>query len=195
MKTKISLLLLAILCNFSVFAQSDFDKYFEKKSLRVDFALSGNLKSQSAAIQGLREEPVWGGPVKNLIDKFNYGGYYINVYDKATNKLIYSRGFNTLFEEWRSTEQAKTETQSWTNSASVPFPKVPIYVEITARDKADMQFHPLLKQEVDPKSIFIDRGKLKANKVHQIQKSGDSTEKVDLVFMLRSTRRMNRRNS
>ncbi len=183
MKTKISLLLLAILCNFSVFAQSDFDKYFEKKSLRVDFALSGNLKSQSAAIQGLREEPVWGGPVKNLIDKFNYGGYYINVYDKATNKLIYSRGFNTLFEEWRSTEQAKTETQSWTNSASVPFPKVPIYVEITARDKADMQFHPLLKQEIDPKSIFIDRGKLKANKVHQIQKSGDSTEKVDLVFI------------
>ena len=63
MKTKISLLLLAILCNISVFAQSDFDKYFEKKSLRVDFALSGNLKSQSAAIQGLREEPVWGGPV------------------------------------------------------------------------------------------------------------------------------------
>ena len=180
MKTKISLLLLAILCNISVFAQSDFDKYFEKKSLRVDFALSGNLKSQSAAIQGLREEPVWGGPVKNLIDKFNYGGYYINVYDKATNKLIYSRGFNTLFEEWRSTEQAKTETQSWTNSA---FPKVPVYVEITARDKADMQFHPLLKQEVDPKSIFIDRGKLKANKVHQIQKSGDSTEKVDLVFI------------
>ena len=183
MKTKISLLLLAILCNISVFAQSDFDKYFEKKSLRVDFALSGNLKSQSAAIQGLREEPVWGGPVKNLIDKFNYGGYYINVYDKATNKLIYSRGFNTLFEEWRSTEQAKTETQSWTNSAYVPFPKVPVYVEITARDKADMQFHPLLKQEVDPKSIFIDRGKLKANKVHQIQKSGDSTEKVDLVFI------------
>ena len=183
MKTKISLLLLAILCNISVFAQSDFDKYFEKKSLRVDFALSGNLKSQSAAIQGLREEPVWGGPVKNLIDKFNYGGYYINVYDKATNKLIYSRGFNTLFEEWRSTEQAKTETQSWTNSASDPFPKVPVYVEITARDKADMQFHPLLKQEVDPKSIFIDRGKLKANKVHQIQKSGDSTEKVDLVFI------------
>ena len=45
MKTKISLLLLAILCNFAVFAQSDFNTYFEKKSLRVDFALSGNLTS------------------------------------------------------------------------------------------------------------------------------------------------------
>ena len=51
MKTKISLLLLAILCNFPAFAQIDFDQFFEKKSLRVDFALSGNLKSQSAAIQ------------------------------------------------------------------------------------------------------------------------------------------------
>ena len=39
MKTKISLLLLAILCNFSVFAQSDFDKYFEKKSTPGGFCL------------------------------------------------------------------------------------------------------------------------------------------------------------
>ena len=71
MKTKISLLLLAILCNISVFAQSDFDKYFEKKSLRVDFALSGNLKSQSAAIQGLREEPVWGHIILSLDHKIH----------------------------------------------------------------------------------------------------------------------------
>ena len=104
------------------------------------------------------EEPVWAGPVKNLIDPFGYGGYYINVYDKAGKELIYSRGFNTLFEEWRSTEQAKTETQSWTNSISIPYPKAPVIIEITARDKADMQFHPLLKQEIDPASIFIDRG-------------------------------------
>ena len=183
MKKKLSLLLLTVLCILSSFAQESFDTYFEKKSLRIDFALSGNLQHQSAAIQQLREEPVWGGPQKNLIDQFNYGGYYINVYDKATNKLIYSRGFNTLFEEWRSTEQAKTETQSWTNSASIPYPKAPVYIEITAREKSDMQFHPLLKQEVDPKSIFIDRGKLKENKIYSVQNNGSSTEKVDLVFI------------
>lgn len=183
MKKRLSLLLLTVLCSLSSFAQESFDTYFEKKSLRIDFALSGNLQHQSAAIQQLREEPVWGGPQKNLIDQFNYGGYYINVYDKATNKLIYSRGFNTLFEEWRSTEQAKTETQSWTNSASIPYPKAPVYIEITAREKSDMQFHPLLKQEVDPKSIFIDRGKLKENKIYSVQNNGSSTEKVDLVFI------------
>src|SRR5699024_6329890 len=102
-------------------------------------------------------------------------------YDKAGKELIYSRGFNTLFEEWRSTEQAKTETQSWTNSISIPYPKAPVIIEITARDKADMQFHPLLKQEIDPASIFIDRGKLKENRITKIQYNGDSSGKVDLV--------------
>lgn len=64
MKTKISLLLLAILCNFPAFAQIDFDQFFEKKSLRVDFALSGNLKSQSAAIQQLQRRACMGRSCK-----------------------------------------------------------------------------------------------------------------------------------
>ena len=183
MKTRFTYLLLALACSITTFAQVSFENYFNKKSLRIDFALSGNQKSQSAAIQQLREEPVWGGPIKNLIDPFGYGGYYINVYDKANQNLIYSRGFNTLFEEWRSTEQAKTETQSWNNSVSVPFPQRPVIIEICARDKADMKFHPLLRQDVDPTSIFIDRGKLKEYEVTQVQYQGDPSEKVDLVFL------------
>ena len=183
MRARITLLLFAILYSFTCLAQTNFEKHFTKKSLRIDFALSGNWDFQAAAIQQLREEPVWAGPVKNLIDPFGYGGYYINVYDKAGKELIYSRGFNTLFEEWRSTEQAKTETQSWTNSISIPYPKAPVIIEITARDKADMQFHPLLKQEIDPASIFIDRGKLKENRITKIRYNGDSSGKVDLVFL------------
>ncbi|GHU76307.1 hypothetical protein FACS189414_1990 [Bacteroidia bacterium] len=164
-------------------AQKNFDTYFEKKSLRVDFALSGNAVYQTAAVQQLREEPVWGGPRRNLTDPFEYGGYLVRVYDKATGELIYSRGFNTLFEEWRTTEQAKTEVQSWTNSISVPFPKQAISLEILGRNKEDMKFSPLLKQEIDPASIFIDRGKLKDNKITRIQYKGDPASKVDLVFL------------
>lgn len=183
MKMKLTLFLLAAIYSLSCLAQTEFDTYFTPKSLRIDFALSGNWDSQAAAMKKLREEPVWGGPVKNLIDNFNYGGYYVNIYDKTSDKLIYSRGFNTLFEEWRSTEQAKTETQSWTNSISIPYPKANIIVEITARDKADMRFHLLLRQEVDPNSIFIDRGKLADNKITSIQQKGNPAQKVDLVFL------------
>ena len=175
----LAMLLLGGVCN----AQNEFDTFFVKKSLRIDFALTGNATTQQAAIQQLREEPVWGGPVKNLEDPFNYGGYYVNVYDAESGKKIYSRGFNTLFEEWRTTDQAKSETQAWNNSVSVPFPKKPVQIEICARDKADMNFHPLLKQLVDPKSIFIDRSPLKKNKVVEIQSNGDSSNKADLVFL------------
>ena len=182
-KSKIVLLLWTLLIYASCWAQTDFENYFTEKSLRIDFALNGNKDSQSAAIQQIREEPIWSGPTRNLIDHFLYGGYFINVYDKASQTLIYSRGFNTLFEEWRSTEEAKTETQSWTNSVSIPYPKKPVTIEITARDKADMLFHPLLRQDVDPSSLFIDRGKLTDNQVTKIQIKGDPSEKVDLVFL------------
>ena len=77
MRARITLLLFAILYSFTCLAQTNFEKHFTKKSLRIDFALSGNWDFQAAAIQQLREEPVWAGPVKNLIDPFGYGGYYI----------------------------------------------------------------------------------------------------------------------
>ena len=67
MRARITLLLFAILYSFTCLAQTNFEKHFTKKSLRIDFALSGNWDFQAAAIQQLREEPVWAGPVKNLI--------------------------------------------------------------------------------------------------------------------------------
>jgi hypothetical protein len=163
-------------------AQDDFDTYFEHKSLRIDFALSGNEANQSAALEQLREEPVWSGPVKHLTDPFQYGGYYINVYAE-NEKLIYSRGFNTLFEEWRTTEEAKQQTESWTNSVSVPYPKRPVSIELLARDRSTNQFAPLLKLVIDPKSIFIDRSRLKSLETVDIQIKGDVARKVDLVFL------------
>ena len=183
MKIKIFTLLATVLCSTALFAQSNFDKYFEPKTMRVDFALSGNSDFQAAALQQIREEPVWGGPKKNLVDESGYGGYYVNIYDKASGDLIYSRGFVTLFDEWRTTEQANKETQSWTNSVSVPYPKADVVFELTGRERSDMQFRTLLKLDIDPRSIFIDRGRLKDNKVSKIHYSGDPTTKVDLVFL------------
>jgi hypothetical protein len=175
------ILLLAFNCP-DLPAQDDFDARFERKSLRIDFALSGNKTSQSAGLEQLREEPVWAGPVKNSIDTFEYGGYYIKVYAPG-RQLIYSRGFNTLFEEWRTTDEAVIQTQSWTNSISIPFPRQPVTVELLARERSTNRFTPLLEWEVDPQSIAIDRSPLKSWKTVDIQRKGDPAGKVDLVFL------------
>lgn len=178
-----SIIMLSAISSLHTFSQTGFDTYFENKSLRIDFALSGNSEGQSAALQQMREEPYWGGPQKNLIDPFEYGGYYVKVYNQSSDKLLYSKGFNTLFEEWLTTEQAKTETQSWTNSISIPYPKQPVVFELLARNRADNQFATLMKLTIDPATIFIDRSPLKKHKVNQIQQKGDPVNKVDLVFL------------
>ena len=164
-------------------AQSNYDSYFIGKRLRIDFALSGNAGTQSAALIQLREEPVWGGPRKNLIDPFDYGGYTLHVYDKLSLKLIYSHGFNTLFEEWRTTDQAKTEIQSWTNSVTMPFPQNKVIIKLLGRNRDTNVKDTLLTLDIDPMSIFIDRSKLNDNPVLDIQSKGDPSEKVDVVFV------------
>lgn len=184
MKLRILLWLAALLCGTAAgAAQPRFDEYFTESCLRIDFSLSGDALTQAAALRQLREEPLWSGPRRNLVDPFGYGGYGVNLYDRASGRLIYSRGFNTLFEEWRTTAQARSEVQAWDNSVTVPFPKAPVTVEITARDRKDMQLRPLLRLEVDPQSIFIDRSPLHRQQVRELQIEGGTAEKVDLVFL------------
>ena len=173
---------LLFLC-MTMSAQSTFDTYFNGKRLRIDFALSGNIKTQSAALVQLREEPVWEGPRKNLIEPFDYGGYTLHAYDKASGNMIFSYGFNTLFEEWRTTDQAKTETQSWTNSVKMPFPLNPITVTLLGRNRSINIKDTLLTLEIDPSSIFIDRSKLNDNPVVDIQVKGEPSGKVDIAFV------------
>lgn len=177
-------LLLSFLSGFTFSATGqDFGRWFEPRSLRIDFALSGNSDGQSAALLQLRDEPVYAGPRRNMVDGTGLGGYFANIYDRQTGQLIFSRGFNTLFEEWLTTEEASEVSRSYTNSISVPYPKQPVEVEIIVRDRETLDFESLLRFEIDPAGIFIDRGELRSQEVRDLHISGDPWEKVDLVFL------------
>jgi len=169
--------------SLSASAQSAYDKYFTDKALRIDFALSGNINFQSAALIQLREEPTWGGPRKNLIDPFNYGGYLMFAYSAKDGQLVYSRGFNTLFEEWRTTDAAQHETQSWTNSIVMPFPRDSVRLVLLGRNRETNNNDTLMALDIDPSSIFIDRGRLHDNPAKDLQIKGLPAEKVDFVFL------------
>ena len=150
-------LLLSVLLFLQACTQTAYDKYFEDKSLRIDYMSIGDAKTQTAVVHELREEPVWGGPKKNLIEPFGYGEYLMEIYDVASGELIYSRSFCSLFGEWRTTAEA--------------------------RNKADMKFYSIMQHEIDPSSMFIDKSPLVDNKVVKIQDNGGPTDKVDLVFI------------
>ncbi|MBE9466851.1 MAG: peptidase [Bacteroidetes bacterium] len=161
----------------------NFDDYFISKSLRIDYLLSGDAKEETVSLNKLIQEPFWGGPKKNLIDKFNYGTYRIKVIDSVSNKLIYSYGFCTLFQEWQSTAEAKKLKRSFSQTSIFPYPKKTVRFEIDKRAYADGKFNKIFELFINPKNYFINKEKPKFYKSNKIIYSGDPATNVDIAFI------------
>lgn len=180
MKHKI-LLILLILPIVSP-SQVDFNKYFNKKSLRFDFLLGGNNKEVKVYPEQIKQEPFWAGSKINLTDSFNYGSYRFRVFDLKSDSLLFSKGFSTLFQEWQTTAEAKTIDKTFYQAAIFPFPKRAIRLEIDAR-QWEGDFKTIYKTEIDPNDYFILNESTPAFEVVDILKNGKSEEKVDLVIL------------
>ena len=103
-----SVLLLSLLfLSLTLHSQIVFDDYFTDRTLRFDFMMAGNSATTKVYPVSFREEPFWGGSLINLTDPFGYGNFMYEVFDASTGKLIYSRGFCTLYQEWQTTAEAK----------------------------------------------------------------------------------------
>ena len=163
-------------------AQTAFDQYFENASLRVDFTLAGNKNSETGYLKEVKKEPFWGGPKKNLIDKFDYGTYRLYVYDKNSGDTIYTSGFCSLFEEWQTTQEAKEVSKAFYQSVTFPFPKNDITLEIKRRQR-NGTLTPLLKTDISPGSYFVIKEKPVSADVVKVVDNGNSDKNVDIVFV------------
>jgi len=181
---KIVWTLLLIHCQLSVtHAQLKFDDFFEVKTLRFDFYLAGNSERQDVFVDCFREEPRWGGSQTHLTDVPDNGEYCFRMYDEASDKLIYSRGFCSLFHEWRTTDEAKTVNRSYSQVVVMPYPKNTIRLEILTRSYATGKFELLFQTTLDPENIYINREKRNEYPVTKILNNGAPAQKIDLVFV------------
>lgn len=179
---KLILATLLFTSTVSLFSQEVFDSWFIRKSLRIDYFLTGDSEHQSIYLDGLKQEQYWSGSPNSLIDKTNLGSYFVEVTDKVSGKLIYSRGFCTLFQEWQTTDEAKETPKAFEQVTRVPFPKKSITIEFKARMK-DGQFTSLYKFNVDPTSIFISKEPSQDYPVSEIVKSGNPEQMLDITFI------------
>ncbi|MCD4679834.1 MAG: IgA Peptidase M64 [Bacteroidales bacterium] len=171
---------LFIFFNLQSFAA--FEDHFENKSLRIDYYHSGNDTSEIYTIDELIEEPYWGGSKVNLIDKFDYGKYKFEVYDLKSGKLVYSRGYSSLFAEWQTTREAGTTWKSFQESIVFPFPKKNVKVEFYSRDKKN-KWGKRFEYIVDPDDIFIKKETHKDYDNFKIHFSGDPATHLDIVII------------
>ncbi len=179
---KLQLTIFLIIFSFSIQAQVDFNKYFIDKSMRFDYNIGGNNKETKVYYNKIKQEPFWGGSKVNLIDTFNLGDFRIKVIDKKSNKLIYSRGYSTLYYEWIDTEEAKHTSRSFYESVTCPFPKDTIILKIEMRNKK-LEFETLFETEISPKSISIIKDKQTKFKTQKLYYSGNHHKKLDIVII------------
>ncbi len=164
-------------------ATGDFDRWFSPKTLRIDYLLTGDANSETACFAGMKEEPYWGGPQRNLIDPFGYGTYRYTAYDSATKRLIFSRGFSTLFQEWKGTDEAKKMKRAFPMTSVLPFPKSTIRFVIEKRLFATNEFELLFERFINPTDYFIIRESIHPVKFERIRDSGDPRTHVDVAFL------------
>jgi hypothetical protein len=165
-------------------AQAPFDDFFLDQTLRIDLFQTGDAKEETLTVHQIYQEGTWPESRSGLISPFEYGRYVYKLYDIASNRLILSRGFDTMFAEYKTTSPALAGVQRvFQRSVRIPLPKRPVLFVVERRDKRHL-LHPLFDQVIDPADYHIIRETPAAgDAVFETQISGDPHGKVDFVFL------------
>ena len=154
------------------------------ETMRVDYYHSGNASREIFSIDRVSIEPLpWPGNLSQAIDTSNLGKYFFEVRDQKTKKVLYSRGFASIYGEWETTDEAKTVNRSFQESFRFPAPSSPVEIILKKRDAKNV-FQEIWTMTVDPDDQFVDRSKLVASApLLTIQKMGEPDQKVDFLIL------------
>jgi len=188
MKTKGKALLVVALLAAASAAEAavppGYEAWFTDKALRVDLYQIGDAAGEVLTLDAIYAEPLWPETRSGLIEPFDYGRYVLKVYDVASNALIYSRGFDTMYAEYKTTDPAIAGVKkAFQRSLRIPEPKRPVLFVVEARDKKHL-LHPIFERVIDPADDHIIRETAAAGDwVYEAVAAGDPRTCLDLVFL------------
>ncbi|MBL7995357.1 peptidase M64 [bacterium] len=160
-----------------------FDEYFTGQTFRFDYYHSGTAKEEHISLDEIRLEGSWPGSKVNLIDESNLGKYMFEVVDLKSNKVIYSRGFASIYGEWETTGEASKMWRTLHESQRFPEPKDKVQLVLKKRQD-DGSFIQIYSTTIDPSSRFINRSPLvSAGEVWTVFENGSPTTKVDILIL------------
>ena len=153
-------------------------------TLRVDYVHSGNALNEMYSLQRVVIEPLpWPGNPDKPIDTLARGHYFFDVVRPGRGEVLYSRGFSSIFGEWRTTEEAHKGNRAFGESLRFPMPTEPVRVRVYARDDRNA-FSMVWTVDVDPQAMDVLRRHrpIDAQPV-AIRNNGPSADKVDLLML------------
>ncbi|MCU0413465.1 MAG: IgA Peptidase M64 [Ignavibacteriaceae bacterium] len=162
-----------------------FNKYFIDETMRIDYHHVGDAKDELITLDQIYKYGIWAGSRVNLIDEMNLGRYCVKIYDAASNELIYSKGFDSYFGEYKtSTEGLEGIKKTFHESAIIPYPKNKIVFAMERRDSKQNLFE-FFRREIDPADIMIIRDEVKDKMVtvYDAETNGETHNRVDVVIL------------
>jgi hypothetical protein len=153
-------------------------------TMRLDYYHSGNASRELFSVDRIVIEPLpWPGSPAQAVDETNLGKYLFEVVDRDTNRVVFSRGFASIYGEWETTEEAARMNRTFHESVRFPAPEGPVQVVLKKRD-SDNAFREIWTTLVDPEDKYIDGSKpAPPGAVIEIEKNGDPATKVDFLIL------------
>ena len=162
---------------FAVLAQAA-----DPQTLRLDYLHTGMAGEEHFALDEVVVEGAWPGPADRWIDESNLGRYYFQVLDRRTNRVLYSRGFASIYGEWETTDEAKKERRGFSESLRFPMPDGAVQVVVKKRGELN-EFREVWSVVVDPADPSINRAPPPKHRVWPVMQNGEPRDKVDLLLI------------
>ncbi|MFA9370827.1 MAG: M64 family metallopeptidase [Labilibaculum antarcticum] len=139
-----------VLISISFSSMAQYADYFTSATMRLDYNHVGNSGEEHFAFDQMVNDGDWASSKTVLLDGLQLGKYFFEVKDSKTGTLLYSRGFSSIYGEWETTPEAKTEWGSFHESLRFPWPKNKVAVTISKRN-INNGFDPVWTYQVNPK--------------------------------------------
>ena len=154
------------------------------RTMRVDYYHTGNAKDERFSLDRVVLEPLpWAGNPGQPIDNTNRGKYFFEVMEASSGRVLYSRGFSSIYGEWETTAEAATINRTFSESLRFPAPDSPVRIVVKKRDARNV-FREAWSVNVDPADKFIVPGAAPdAGALIALHQSGDPAKKLDILIL------------
>ena len=186
---KITTTLFLIVLNIVLLAQNEenrnaqviFNQYFKDTTLRIHYWHIGNAHFEQFKHNSYHAGAGWYGTRSFLIEPNRYGDILFEAFDAATNCLIYSRSYSSLFIEYSATERAKTDTGTFEEVICLPMPKQKIRYTFTTYNRSNesrLQYENYYDPAMEKPLPFK-----KQYKTTDLHIGGNPKQSLDILFI------------
>ncbi len=151
---------------------------------RVDYYHTGGLGLEAFSLDRVVVEPLpWPGNPHGFVDTADTGTYRFRV-ESENGRVLYARGFSSIYAEWESTAEAAERHRTFQESLRFPAPadRSPVVVVVDKRG-GDGAFAEVWRTRIDPANMFIDPSPPPHQDLIEIERHGDPRDKVDVLLL------------